>query len=335
MALNDHYCSPDFNEKDFHDDDFFTLPGGFSFRFRDYLFGLLPVYFKRNDTYKDKDDKGLLERYLMVFGNELDYQVIPKITCYLHAIDAAVCDAKFLDPLSQSLGNPPDIFQDDEIYRNLLQYVVTFYKIKGTIASYKLFFAILGYDVEIEELPHEDDDSFYDSEAEYDTGEERHTYDRNACLVCYYYNINIKPLDPNAQLVVSTSNLNKLKEAIYFNEPINCKLGTFTSTLTVQDSITVSSGTKIENIMNSVDIIKAKGPFGNFSKPIVDKIHYPNENKLVFTTIFEEEDFNGEIRSLDLAHTQGYIMAFESGLSIVKDSESRVKINWEINITYN
>lgn len=328
------YCSPDFHHDDFNENDFQTQ-GGVALWFRDYIFSLLPRYFKENDTYKDVNDKGLLERYLSVFGDEIDEDIIPWISCYLSNLDASVCDSKFIDHISDSVGNPPDIFQDDEVYRNLLQYVASIYKIKGTVKAYKLFFAILGYDVEIDELPHEDDDMYYDSGGEYDTGEERHHYDRNACLICYYYNISIRPLDTSKQLVISTDILNKLREAIYFNEPINCRLGTFTSTLEIQNTITVTSGTSIDEIKASVDTIKARGGFGTFDGTITEKIYRPEDNSITFSTLYEEGDFNGEIKSLELRHTGGYIMAYKAGLSVVKDSQSRVKINWKITVTYN
>lgn len=332
MAMN--YCNPDFDARDHNEEDFQTNYGGYDFGFRRLLFNLLPVYFKKNDTYKDENNEGLLERYLAVFGNELDREVIPAIHCYLNIVDAAVANPKFLNHLSDTVGRPPDIFQDDEIYRNLLKYIVTFYKIKGTIRSYQLFFAILGFAVEIEELPHEDDDMFYDSGGEYDTGEDRHRYDMNACLICYYYNIKIRPLNPNQPLVISTDTLNKLREAIIFNQPINTVLGTFMATADIQNNLPVTGGTPLETIKTWVDIIKARGTFGEFNVPI-DSARVDNDKRTItFTGTFLEEHFSGEITSLELRkESTGYIMAYKTGLSIVKDSDSRVKINWTIKIT--
>jgi len=329
MATN--YCNADFDARDFDSQDFETTYGGYDFGFRTYLFSLLPVFFKKEDSYKDQNDKGLLERYLSVLGTELDAEVVPAIHCYLNAIDAQLCKEKFLNHISDSVGNPPDIFQDDAIYRNLLSYIVTFYKIKGTIKSYKLFFAILGFDVEIEELPHQDDDSYYDSEAGYDTGEERSRYDMNACLICYYYNIKIKPLDPAQPLVISTSTLNKLREVIYFNEPINCVLGTFTSTLDVNTNLPTSSTP--EQIIKWVDTIRAVGNFGSITKAIESSWISEDKKQIIFSTTFDETDFNGQINYLELRkESTGYIMGTKNNVQVVKDSESRVKINWTINI---
>lgn len=326
-----NYCNADFDGYDFDGQDFDTAYGGYDFKFRSYLFSLLPVFFKKNDSYKDNRDQGLLERYLSVFGTELDAEVVPAIHCYMNAIDARQCNPKFLNHISDTVGNPPDIFQDEEVYRNLLSYIVTFYKIKGTVKSYKLFFAILGFNIEIEELPHEDDDSFYDSGAEYDTGEERHTYDRNACLVCYYYNINISSLDPTEPLVLSTSTLDKLRQAIEFNEPINCKLGTFTSTLNLSSNLNTSTDPKI--VLTWVDHIVVTGNFGQLNKPIDNSRISEDGTQLVFSTTLNEGDFDGNIRGVDLKNlSRNYLMATKSGLNIVKDSESRVRISWTINI---
>ena len=329
MATN--YCNADFDGKDFDGLDFETTYGGYDFGFRNYLWSLLPSFFKKEDTYKDINNQGLLERYLSVLGSELDAEVIPAIHCYLNAIDAQQCNEKFLNHISDTVGSPPDIFQDDVIYRNLLSFIVTFYKIKGTVKSYKLFFAILGFDVEVEELPHLDDDGYYDSEAEHDTGKIADIYDRNSCLICYYYNIKIKPLDPTKPLIISTSILNKLREAIQFNEPINCRLGTFTSTLDVITSLSTSATP--ETLLKWVDTIRVVGDFGTLSKTIESSWISDDRKRVIFSTTFNETDFDGEINSLTLKKTSsGYIMGTKTGLQIVKDSASRVKINWIINI---
>ena len=51
--------------------------------FKTYLFDKLPGFFKREDTFKDGNDEGLLERYLKIFGEELDENVSDDIDNYL------------------------------------------------------------------------------------------------------------------------------------------------------------------------------------------------------------------------------------------------------------
>ena len=126
-------CNPDFNSSDFSSSDFQTTTTGFAFQ--TFIQDRLPDYFRRNDTYVDENGDGLLLRYLSIFGDELDQEVIPTIECYLNIIDAQNCDAQYLTHISDVLGNPPDIFGDDDMYRNLLSYICSVYKIKGTKKS--------------------------------------------------------------------------------------------------------------------------------------------------------------------------------------------------------
>ena len=162
-------CSPDFHSSDFNSDDFNTsLVGVLSFP--KFIKDRLPNYFHDYDTYKDSNGEGLLIRYLSIFGDEIDQEISPTIECFLNIIDAQNTDAKFLVHLSDVLGNPPDIFGNDEMYRNLLSYIVSVYKIKGTKPAYELFFSLLGFDIELEEIPLDDQFIDYDTGGEYDTG---------------------------------------------------------------------------------------------------------------------------------------------------------------------
>ena len=122
--------------------------------FEDKIFGSLPIYFKREDTNKDVNNKGTFERYLSIFSDYLNDTLFPEATDYLDIVDAQVSPSKFLTHLSDVLGNPPDIFEDEARYRKILEFATTIYKIKGTIESYEFFFAILGYNVTIIPIAH-------------------------------------------------------------------------------------------------------------------------------------------------------------------------------------
>lgn len=232
-------CTPDFNEMDFYGEDFDTLRGS-GFRFRDFLFSRLPVYFVGNDTYKDSEDKGLLERYLSVFGYELDFELIPQLECYLEIIDASICKPEYLDHISDVLGNPPDIFQDETIYRNLLRYILSVYKIKGTLKAYELFFSILGFTIELEEIPPIQEESNYDQDGLYDQGTEESIYDQDRCEPCSLYKITFFPKDPN-NTDLTFELLSKLNDVIVFNEPINAKLDNLTYSIDFQEEISISA----------------------------------------------------------------------------------------------
>lgn len=137
-------------------------------QFKDYLFGLLPSFFKENDTYKDTNDEGLLERYLRNFGLEIDGEVMNRIEDYLTQVDPLVCDEKFLNHIAYALGNPPDITSSVAEYRKFLIYSLAIYKIKGTRRSYEILFNLLGLNVFIKE--EYIDDVLYDNAEIYDKG---------------------------------------------------------------------------------------------------------------------------------------------------------------------
>lgn len=116
-----------------------------------HLFGKLPYYFKGNDTYKDGNDEGLLERYLQVFCAELDAEVSPYIDELPDIVDAEALSGltrsdplEFLNVISDVFGNPPDIGTEAQ-YITLLRHVVWILKTRGTKRSLELFLAIFGY----------------------------------------------------------------------------------------------------------------------------------------------------------------------------------------------
>ena len=202
--------------------------------FSDFLFNQFPARYKRDDTNKDIDplnqDRGTFERFLEIFGIELDEEIIPKIEEFLDNIDIITCDDKFINEIAYQLGNPPDIFDLVDDYRRILRYAVAIYKIKGTKASYELFFAILGYLAIITEIQPE--------EVFRDTGRIRDDSpillrDSN-CLPCSDYDISFSSIaGPTTPLDQTT--LDKLREAIYFVEPINAKLRYLIAALSFSD----------------------------------------------------------------------------------------------------
>lgn len=128
--------------------------------FKDWLFGKLNRYYHENDSYKDEDGKGLLERYLENIGEDIDDNVIPQVDDFLNILDPttqAATGYKFLNYISYTLGSPPDIFLGDPAenakYAKLVNHIISIYKIKGTKKSYELFFALLGYSISVIEYP--------------------------------------------------------------------------------------------------------------------------------------------------------------------------------------
>lgn len=228
-------CKPDFLSIDFNAEDFFATLMRKSFM--NSIFPLLPVYFKEFDSYKDKHDRGFLERFLIAHGWEIDQEIIPFIECYLDIIDASVTPSKYLDHLSDVLGNPPDIFNNDS-YRNILLYAVTIYKIKGTRRSYELFFSLLGFDVEIYELPWAIESKYYDNSEQYDIGDNITTYDMGSCQHCNYYDIIFYTTDTENQ-ILTPDFLARVRKVVEFLQPIDLKLRNFDFGVKLEDTIDI------------------------------------------------------------------------------------------------
>lgn len=192
------------------------------------FFSKLPNYYKIHDTYKDNNDQGLLERYLSIFDLEIDNEVKPLIDNYLDNIDPFTIDPKYLTTLGYTLGSPPDLHGSNADYAKLLAYIISVYKIKGTLKAYQLLFALLGYNVSIiEYAPDEeflfDDGNLFDDDPLpfYDAG----------CPCCSDYSIVVNVLlnsggnctDPNNTSIDNTI-LPTFIAIVEFNQPINANL---------------------------------------------------------------------------------------------------------------
>src|SRR6478736_1028349 len=102
--------------------------------FKDWFFNKLPNYYHINDSYKDANDKGLLQRYLENIGEDIDDNILPFIDNLLDIIDPtkqANTGYKFLNTLAYTVGSPPDIFLGDpaqaEKYAKLINHIVSIY----------------------------------------------------------------------------------------------------------------------------------------------------------------------------------------------------------------
>lgn len=87
-----------------------------------------------------------------------------------------------------------------------------------------------------------------------------------------------------------------------------------------------------------IDSINVTGPgIGTVSRSIISSQYDPATNSITFRTVFYEFDFNGVIEELELKSNSfgSRVFATKDGLSIMKDSESRIQIDWKINIEIN
>lgn len=152
-----------------------------------FMFGKLPVFFKVNDSYKDGNDEGLLERYLEIFCAEIDGELSPYIDEVLDITDAEALSGltrdnptELLTHISELFGDPPDIGTglaysgDEDNYIALIRYIANILRTRGTTKSLEYFLAL--YDYEIDTLTESTDTiGIYDATPtvlEYDSGSE-------------------------------------------------------------------------------------------------------------------------------------------------------------------
>ena len=150
--------------------------------FSRFFWNLFPSYYKENDTNVDPTGKGTLERYMEIFGDQIDANIIPKVEQWVDilGIDAPDQD-KYYNHQAYTYGNPPIAnFSDYLMYRRVLEFIVSVYKIKGTALSFEAFFRLMGYTVLATQQPCPAA-MRYDELNEYDNG---FLYDQTGCCTC-------------------------------------------------------------------------------------------------------------------------------------------------------
>ena len=201
--------------------------------FKNYLFNLLPAYFHKADSNKDSNNEGTLNRFLQALGDDLDTEVVTYIESFTDILEIETTPSKFINYLSYTLGNPPDIFKDEVLYKKLLRYILNVYKIKGTRESYELYFSMLGFNVTIIE----ENDSLVDL---YDASTEAYDntvtiYD-DGCKPCSPYDVIFtsvaSPLAP-----LNSTTLQNLRDIIFFVEPINAHLRNLNLGTSTEDDV--------------------------------------------------------------------------------------------------
>lgn len=195
-------------------------------QFATWLWEQLPSFWHDNDTNKDSNGQGTAERLLECMGLELDEEVVAKIDDYLELLDAQLAPEDFLDHIADCLGNPPDVFGDVTKYRNLLSYIVSVYKIKGTAQGYEVFYNLLGFSVTITEYTNVS--GLYDNSVFFDQPDttEIQNYDTTECEPCSDYEIVFTAQFPDTSSPdpLDGGALEKLADAVNFVEPINANL---------------------------------------------------------------------------------------------------------------
>ena len=84
----------------------------------------------------------------------------------------------------------------------------------------------------------------------------------------------------------------------------------------------------------AINVIKAFGPFGEIEREIFFVSYNSRSNSMIFRATFLEFDFDGVINKLELRSTSlDKTFATKKNISIIKDGQSRVQIDWSIQVT--
>lgn len=210
-------------------------------KWKSFFFDKFPSWYRENDTYKNENSEGLLERFLRVFGTYI-YDLEESIDNWLtHTRDLEYCEPEFLPTIAKELGSPPNILGDTLGLRKTLLSIVSIYKIKGTLESYQVLFQQLGYNIEIVYepfIPSYWDQITNNSELEgynplqlleYGMVPEYILWDEfnwdDVCQTCVYYTILISDINDDPVGLeynpISEEILLELLELVEFVEPID------------------------------------------------------------------------------------------------------------------
>ena len=175
--------------------------------FKQWVFpNLFPAYYKDYDTYKDKDGKGILERFIEVCSNYLDTDITPDIDNFMDILDVDVTPDIFLnyfweyfDYIPYAYGvlvkgvpftkenvaswlNTPQGFPKADT-RSILKYAISLYKIRCTQDFYTVLGRFYGVRFELEEILFEDVVSTYSGDNRY-YGDWKGLYPYGDCTSC-------------------------------------------------------------------------------------------------------------------------------------------------------
>lgn len=137
------------------------------------LIDLLGDYFKTNDTYKDSNDKGILERFIDICGSYFKDDVYDPVYNFMDNLDVDLCSPLLLNYIWDFFGQIPyayGVLYDGKTYdkyfnvtlnretwqkeivtnsprayaRDILKYAISLYKIRGTLPFYNILLSFYG-----------------------------------------------------------------------------------------------------------------------------------------------------------------------------------------------
>lgn len=115
---------------------------------KEYIIKLLSDDILERDSYKDSQGRGFVQRFVEIFGEDLDEVVIKSIEEYdVYTIDINNADSKFIEYYEDLQGDVKNFGVTESLRRNIVKYIIAIYQIKGTKKSIHQILAIRGFKV--------------------------------------------------------------------------------------------------------------------------------------------------------------------------------------------
>lgn len=186
---------------------------------KDKIFALFGRNDALNDSYKDGNGKGLLQRFNEMLAGDYDDHVDPLVVgIFENVLNPVSCFERYLPFLEEGHGNRQlFITGGTDVRRKIQNYILRLYQIKGTVFGYKHLFKLMGLNVTITEFYN---NYSFDSAVTFDDAE-RH-WDM-FCLPCSQYCLDISRIDLTTD-PLTDEELLAINNIIVFNQPINTKL---------------------------------------------------------------------------------------------------------------
>lgn len=190
--------------------------------FNTWLWNKIPYAIRKRDSYKDLSGKGIMERTLEAYGEELDENFMPFLNNFIDLFSIETMPTKFLTTKASDLGGLPTLNNDPIVFRKLLLLATQIFKIKGTEKSYQLIFNLLGYDVKIWDIE-PNKKAFYDDKvSRYDDA----TYDGDYQWYSDFYvlitPIGLEPEDFNT-FTITDDLINYAQQIVNLLTPYDCQ----------------------------------------------------------------------------------------------------------------
>ena len=190
---------------------------------KDIIFGLFGQFYKKTDSYKDEDDKGVFERFNEALGEEMDEGLLPlSIGLIPNVINPRTMFEEFLIAAEGDKGNDTLYLQGDVSWKRLVQqYVSRLWRIKGTWTFVKVALGWRGLTCNITEVftaySFDSPETFDDDLRKFDGG----------CPTCSTFTVDIARLDETTTPLGSTE-IAAVLSILQTNTPINAEMTALT-----------------------------------------------------------------------------------------------------------